>query len=516
MIGWGAVLFAHPEAPFMFTFDDAYYYFEIAQRAAAGEGSTFDGLQSTNGYHPLWLAASIPVFASGFGGIAAVKALLLAQIVAWAVVSALVVRAAQLLRPERDDVLLPLVVVLLTVSGAQVTRAFVNGLESALVGLVHALLILAFVKGGDVVTRPGRAGFPSVAGVGMLTALAFLARTDAVLLWICLAAWHAWELVTAKGAQRGVIFRRLVVFWAVPVMVAGAYFGWNLVAFGHATQVSGEVKRLPAGPARLGLFASFATAALVSLWRCRSIAARRSGLVGTRRLLRTTGFYPAFCLLLVGWYQAFSAQRWLWYFAPLVLYGLFLLAAVAADLEAEARSQPGNWLRRVAPAAAVLLVPLALASVVQARNFSDPHLRSIQKANMQAGEWIGENLPPDAVLASWDAGVVGYFTPQPVVNLDGVVASWEYLEAMRRGETGPYLRRLGVGWIVNHDLVTGEPAEGRGGIARLFGEDVARDVQEVRRFPFLYAGRLQPGPDPGGLKRMAVFVWRIGTDRSRK
>ena len=46
-----------------FAQDDAYYYFRIAQNiAAVGEGSTWDGLHTTNGYHPLWLLALIPFY----------------------------------------------------------------------------------------------------------------------------------------------------------------------------------------------------------------------------------------------------------------------------------------------------------------------------------------------------------------------------------------------------------------------------------------------------------------------
>lgn len=42
--------------------DDAYYYFKVAQNIANGAGSTFDGINLTNGYHPLWLVVCIPIF----------------------------------------------------------------------------------------------------------------------------------------------------------------------------------------------------------------------------------------------------------------------------------------------------------------------------------------------------------------------------------------------------------------------------------------------------------------------
>ncbi|MCG2784159.1 MAG: hypothetical protein L6461_03550 [Anaerolineae bacterium] len=46
-----------------FTRDDAYYYFKVAQNISEGHGSTFDRVNPTNGYHPLWLMANIPIFA---------------------------------------------------------------------------------------------------------------------------------------------------------------------------------------------------------------------------------------------------------------------------------------------------------------------------------------------------------------------------------------------------------------------------------------------------------------------
>ena len=46
-----------------FTRDDAYYYFKVAQNISEGHGSTFDGIDVTNGYHPLWMLICIPIFA---------------------------------------------------------------------------------------------------------------------------------------------------------------------------------------------------------------------------------------------------------------------------------------------------------------------------------------------------------------------------------------------------------------------------------------------------------------------
>src|SRR3990172_12591562 len=43
--------------------DDGFYYFQVAKNLAAGRGFTFDGLNLTNGFHPLWLFVITPLFA---------------------------------------------------------------------------------------------------------------------------------------------------------------------------------------------------------------------------------------------------------------------------------------------------------------------------------------------------------------------------------------------------------------------------------------------------------------------
>ncbi len=43
--------------------DDAFYYFKTAQNITEGHGISFDGISPTNGFHPLWMVISIPIFA---------------------------------------------------------------------------------------------------------------------------------------------------------------------------------------------------------------------------------------------------------------------------------------------------------------------------------------------------------------------------------------------------------------------------------------------------------------------
>ena len=45
-----------------FTNDDAFFYFTVARNISSGYGITFDRLNPTNGFHPLWMAVCVLIF----------------------------------------------------------------------------------------------------------------------------------------------------------------------------------------------------------------------------------------------------------------------------------------------------------------------------------------------------------------------------------------------------------------------------------------------------------------------
>src|SRR5690348_1966567 len=63
--------------------DDAYYYLRVAANIAHGAGSTFGNLVPTNGYHPLWQLALVPVFWIVRAPDAAIPAVFAISSVAW-------------------------------------------------------------------------------------------------------------------------------------------------------------------------------------------------------------------------------------------------------------------------------------------------------------------------------------------------------------------------------------------------------------------------------------------------
>lgn len=508
---WLPILVIWSGIPFALTFDDSYYYAEIARNLVDGNGSTFDTINSTNGYHPLWLGLSLPVFLLGFDGTGAIRALLVVQLALW--VTTLWVLAGiagrRLGGTPKVVVLVSGAVLALTGGNPFVVKMVVNGLESAPAALIAVLLLdrvdrnRGEVLGGTQLTR---------LLTGCLLGLAFLARTDAIGLLACVAAWC---VVEGRRATAPSVSKAMAEVLVLPSLTVFAYGAINLAWFGHLSPVSGDVDPNTQGsPARvLAVIVVGSLAVALMAWLSRDRNPDHPP-----KFWRVAGFtahtawYPAYLVLLAGYYLVLSPQVWLWYFAPIGLYATATLVLVAADLSDGARLEsPDTSARRsVAPIAAILAVPLILALGVQARTLADSNLRSIQEANRQAGLWISDNLPADAVLGSWDAGVVGYFTDQPVMHLDGVFNSFEYRKAREQGTEADFLRDRGLAYLVNHgDLVEGEDPDIADVTAELLDQQTADGLDQVHRDEFRYAGSTTGSSGPGGGGQMAVFVYQL-------
>ncbi len=545
VMGWVVVLLVWHDGVFAFTFDDAFYYFGIARNIAAGHGSTFDRLNDTNGYHPLWMALSVVPFAFGLDDMGAARALLVFQlVVGWGgalVISATLVsrfvagwsRATRTPLPtaaRRGASLTLAAVFLLLIANPFIMKAFVNGLESGIAVALYALLLLVAVRSP---ADPDRAqGWIDRSsrwhlGVSGLLALLFLARTDAVILLGCLGLWCLAEGVTlvrarAAGAARVSgphVARALVELFTLPAVVLVGYLLANNAAFGTPVQISGLVKRAPLDAAALAILSVLVLAAGAlgrhTFRRAHGRKASRSArfpLAGA--FVVQSGWYAAFCVLVVGYYNVAQTQQWLWYYCPILLYLVVLMTLAVADIigVALAGAPAGRAAgRTLAPVLAIFGLPLLLGFGYELSLFTDPTLLSIQVANRDAGAWLRANTPEDAVFASWDAGVVGYFSHRQVINIDGVVNSKAYYEAMRHGTVPVFLRCEHLGFVVNHGTdVGGNDPDIVKLITDVYGADAARDAQVIERLPFTYSGTSNTGGfEPSGPHELVVHVYQM-------
>lgn len=224
-VGWVLVIWLWPPAHLALTVDDSFYYLRISEHIAAGRGPTFDGVERTNGFQPLWMGVLSVLALLPVGPETAMRVSLSAGLVLVRAASALLSR----IEPRVD------LAAAVLMASFWFTKVLINGMESSLVALLIAACLLAPEK--------ARAGWGAVAG------LLVLARLDAVFF---VAPW----LVRRPRAIAGVC--AVLVPWA-------ALWLWS---FDHLMPVSGAVKHggVPA-EAWVALGIALAGAWLTKHWR---------------------------------------------------------------------------------------------------------------------------------------------------------------------------------------------------------------------------------------------------------
>ena len=224
------VRFAYPGQVFLsFFVDDFFYYLVIAKNLAFHGASTFNGLQATNGYHPLWLltiTSLIKMFGTGLPFFVALMVLI------WL----LVCGGYRCLRRTQAALAIS--------SGAGPAFALISltfmavlsrsGME---VSLALFWLCLFWQR---MASTPLERQSGIQAGVsGLLASAVILSRLDACLV---IAAYGALTLIRPT-TPRGKALRQVLWFGAGLIPVA-LYFAVNQIEFGTILPISGIAKNL--------------------------------------------------------------------------------------------------------------------------------------------------------------------------------------------------------------------------------------------------------------------------------
>lgn len=459
MVSWNVVI------------DDGYYYFQVARNLARGHGSTFDRVNRTNGYQPLWTALLVPVYwftddpGRGMRG-----ALVLAVVLAGLALPLMFVGLRRLAGVGGALLFCGLVV-----ANPFFLRIVQGGLETPVLFVTMAGVVALWALRGEQVLRGQRR---ACLGFGLLLALTTMARVDVALILAPLAL-----LVVLWG--RG--WRRRALWIALPgALVVGPYVLWNWVTQGSPVPVSGQVKAWVAatytptwdlfrateqwrgvtrmvheltwpwnGTRREPLLAELGSrslpfllaGALLLLRLLWSARARRNRLA----LILLAG--SGVGVVLHGLYMFFvyrSCGHWNYhYFFPLAVVCCVALALsvtlLAADLGLllDRLVVRGRLRRGYAALSAALCLPLlgllALHGVPAAAKYEAelrrPPRESFRHCRLEAACDMARNYPHDTVFGAWWAGTLGYFSDRRVVNLDGVINSEAFFRRYLQTDT---------------------------------------------------------------------------------
>lgn len=434
--------------------DDSYYYFVIARNTVRANSVSMDGVNVTNGFHPLWLFVLMPLFgrAAALSDSLVTQTLILSSILDMVTIWIVGQLAAILTRRESLGVLGAGLYAFNPIVILQVT----NGLETALAMLtisVFLLLLWAWLS------KPP--GWTLTVFLGISGALMFLARSDSIFLLglsyiAALIYWRCekkrWLAVIVAGITSSVI----VLPWFLwSYFSVGSWMQESGVAVPYAIRVrvainegSGIIIGLKEAIRRL----AFATNWLrgdytglpfflgILLWFIVIIGLVRRWRIASS-VLEKTILLPLLgsALLLV---LVHAGIRWYprpWYFIPSSLafslgYSLIIKSSLSQEI------------RRIFLSILCFGLYFALTGYV----FWQFGYYPWQREMLQASRWLGDNLPSDSRVASFNSGIYAYYNDFPVINLDGVVNPQAF-KAVQDRNIIEYLQREHIGYLVDYD-----------------------------------------------------------------
>ena len=460
--------------------DDSFYYFQIAYNLTQGKFSTFDGgITQTNGYHPVWLLLITPFYwildkETSLFGIKAFEIMLVAGGVALIALAAWLSRLAW-----------PLLFAALPMLYHDPIELLL-GLEAAAALFALALLILAVcVYMRDPQRWKWHLG--ALAFALPWVRLEYIAVSFAVTAVICVIEWTRQERRSRRlSALANIRYTYIPLIGAITGILV--YFAYNRLMFGGILPISAVIKRAWVHPRqwvgegeydfmqnlmdtlRLGVFdyelliAFEICAYLLIAWRLALRSKERRDwllaafLVGMFGL--AAGHIAKFAQTVLSANPAYDVH-FAWYYVPAYLMAALIIPVrlyVAIHL---IRRFIAPRRRAAANALSVGVVVIGAALLLARAGFAEPFKWVDEKSGQFYLEWelfsymgtqvMNRALPEGSVIGSWDAGVIGYFSHFPVVNLDGLVNSYNHFNAryIQRTEGLNFYRRYGVTYFAN-------------------------------------------------------------------
>jgi hypothetical protein len=423
--------FAHGGKQFLSFFEDDFFYYLVVARNLVHHGvSTFNGIQPTNGYHPLWLLINTLLYRIlGDHESFFVVLVLLVWLLVCGTYRAL--RRTQSLLHASDGYGLACALFSLTFM-AVVSR---TGMEVSLTLFLLALFWQRMTAQSLEDQKPSSAVLSGLLASGIV-----LSRIDALMVVV---VYGALTLYKPTDTRRTAL--RSLLWFAVGLLPVVAYFAFNRIEFGAFLPISGIAKNL-----KEGLIPSASTAKSLLVVRTVNILltwpACMIGLLYFVHLLRrpdesnssdTGGRRVQLCVLLhpALFYTVLSITSdwpiWTWYLYPLVPIAALLGPPVFADW----KQLRGKTIVRGATAGIACIAVLTLISLVR------PNATEVLLYQQAVELQSFAKTHPGRYAMGGGAGMPSYLMQAPVVQLEGLTGDAAFVEIIKRRE--PLVKALG-------------------------------------------------------------------------
>lgn len=418
-------LIAQDDLLLRFMPDDSFYYIKTAMNFAHHGKVSFDGIHNTNGFHPLYFLLLLPVVMM-FESATVLKAIF--------VLHGLLLFSATLLLANKlkDGPLAQFArstTILFAASPLATLFIWVSvGLESALVVLCTVLLFVSWLHAA----KQHYSSTPANTAIGIAIALLLLSRLDLII-----AVIPACTYLFVTSIRKTHRLRHLMAFFAPALVFCSIYLLINLANTGHFTPISGHVKHtvnipfyqswisitrgdikgivLTVFPFVLGITALFLAG--------HAVLNKKADHWSAPVIMLITGQFLYLLYLLI-----YASDFYRWYLSFPIACGIISLAFITAKASSKIQIRHGKTLGATFIGFAVLIAAanIVLLNYIGKNNISSSYHLSLIAKHMN------KLLTSSDKIGVYDAGVIGFYFNDTIVNLDGLANNHEYFDSHYR------------------------------------------------------------------------------------
>ena len=414
-----------------FAHDDSFFYIKTAENFSKGLGSTFDGVNPTNGYHPLYFLTLviifiIPEYLFNASPETLYRLVFSLHTVLIIFISFFVFKSLKLILKEKFNNIFISILFLLLASFVFIRD---YGLESHLAILF--LSIFLYIKSKELT---GEGEYPIIKSI--LLSLIFLSRTDFVFSLIPFVLTT--DVYLSHEKKRYSNYSVSILLFTVLL-----YYTSNYIFFGHLETVSGKllngfprflfvsnIKTLITDPAKLYnqfariifLIVSFVVFTLYFFKKGKEQEKVRKYLV----LIFAMGAGSLFFTLIHLCFNVYSIREW--YMTLPVFVSIIMISLVFSEIK---------YLNVVS---VILAIVLFIGVFYGSRignykyNYGYKYAKELNKI-----------IPKDDIIYQVDyCGVTAFFSDRKIINGDGLINSFEYTDYLKAGKIGEYMKMKNV------------------------------------------------------------------------
>lgn len=448
--------------------DDAYFYSVIAKNFAQYKFLTLDGLSSTNGVQPLWMAIQI-FLKLIFSNVNEVTLLSVSSWCCYLLFAFFLILYVTKFSSKLANIVATILVSSLIILNPFFQQLVLRGLEIPLLLMILILWLLyfEFIKGKS--TSPQSLRAAEILLLGLISAMVFYSRTD--LFWVSFVV-GLWLIFSQKKN-----IKAIVLYLIATVLFVTPYLLYNLVSQNGLLPMSGRVKLyylsafLPTINAylnsqewlgfiyaiyqvfdlQLGLFpilvitVSVFTLGFYIVWRFWN----KDLFLGSFNLFSIIVFAHLFYMHI--FYRELRPYS-SYYFIPEILWLVLLISIIFGHLIESTFFQTNHPSWNNGPlimgVISGIFVLLSILFMYQSHKSYHPTINISAEQRLLLCEDIDRYVPEGEYVGAFWPGTFAQFSHRRIVPLDGIISSNEYFqEYVKEDRELDYLEENSIEYI---------------------------------------------------------------------